>query len=88
MMALVWVCVFVHRDLWTTGINKCRQVSSRSKTYLHCSLAVMAADLGKLAEARAWFREGTRLADGRASCALWHAWAMTEAKLGDSSAVR
>eukprot|EP00878_Enallax_costatus_P009184 GHUV01009601.1.p1 GENE.GHUV01009601.1~~GHUV01009601.1.p1 ORF type:complete len:573 (+),score=203.07 GHUV01009601.1:762-2480(+) len=76
------------RDLWTTGINKCRRVSSRSKTYLYCSLAVMAAELGKLAEARAWFQEGTRLVDGRSSCALWHAWAMTEARLGDSSAVR
>jgi hypothetical protein len=48
----------------------------------------MAAELGKLIEARAWFQEGTRLAEGRASCALWHAWAMTEARLGDPSAVR
>ncbi|WIA17188.1 hypothetical protein OEZ85_014071 [Tetradesmus obliquus] len=76
------------RDLWTSGISKCRRVSSRSNTYLYCSLAVMAAELGKLSEARAWFQEGTRLAEGRCSCALWHAWAMTEARLGDPSAVR
>ena len=76
------------RDLWTSGITKCRRVSSRSNTYLYCSLAVMAAELGKLNEARAWFQEGTRLTEGRGSCALWHAWAMTEARLGDASAVR
>eukprot|EP00882_Tetradesmus_deserticola_P020389 GHRQ01022028.1.p1 GENE.GHRQ01022028.1~~GHRQ01022028.1.p1 ORF type:complete len:331 (+),score=89.53 GHRQ01022028.1:166-1158(+) len=76
------------RDLWTSGISKCRRVKSRSNTYLYCSLAVMAAELGKLSEARAWFQEGTRMAEGRASCALWHAWAMTEARLGDPSAVR
>lgn len=29
-----------------------------------------------------------RLAEGRSSCALWHAWAMTEGRLGDPSAVR
>ena len=29
-----------------------------------------------------------RLVDGRSSCALWHAWAMTESRLGDPTAVR
>lgn len=29
-----------------------------------------------------------RLVEGRSSCALWHAWAMTESRLGDPSAVR
>jgi hypothetical protein len=77
-----------HSDLWTTGVSKCRRASGRTNTYLYCSLAVMAAELGKLAEARAWFQEGTRLAGGRSSCALWHAWAVTESRLGDGSAVR
>jgi hypothetical protein len=54
------MCAACCRDLWTSGINKCRRVSSRSNTYLYCSLAVMAAELGKLSEARAWFQEGTR----------------------------
>jgi hypothetical protein len=35
----------------------------KAVTYLYCSLAVMAAELGKLQEARAWFQEGTRCAD-------------------------
>jgi hypothetical protein len=48
----------------------------------------MAGELGKLAEARAWFEEGTRLHEGRASCALWHAWALLESRIGDASAVR
>jgi hypothetical protein len=29
-----------------------------------------------------------RLVEGRSSCALWHAWGMTESRLGDPSAVR
>jgi hypothetical protein len=28
------------------------------------------------------------LVEGRSSCALWHAWGMTESRLGDPSAVR
>jgi tetratricopeptide (TPR) repeat protein len=48
----------------------------------------MAAELGKLGEARSWFEEGTRTNLGKASCALWHAWAMVEARIGDPAAVR
>jgi hypothetical protein len=48
------------RDLWTNGIQRCSKAPTRSTTYLYCSLAVMAAELGKLSEARAWFQEGTR----------------------------
>jgi hypothetical protein len=54
------VCCVSRRDLWTNGIQRCRKVPNRSSTYLYCSLAVMAAELGKLSEARAWFQEGTR----------------------------
>lgn len=50
----------IRRDLWTNGIQRCRKLPTRSTTYLYCSLAVMAAELGKLTEARAWFQEGTR----------------------------
>lgn len=64
-VCLLNVCVYLSdvcscRDLWTSGIQKCRKVPTRSTLYLYCSLAVMAAELGKLSEARAWFQEGTR----------------------------
>jgi tetratricopeptide (TPR) repeat protein len=78
------------RDLWTRGIQRCRGSPTRQTAYLHCSLAVMAAELGRLGEARAWFEEGTRAnggggegAGGARSCALWHAWAVAEARAGD-----
>eukprot|EP00879_Flechtneria_rotunda_P007512 GHRR01007881.1.p1 GENE.GHRR01007881.1~~GHRR01007881.1.p1 ORF type:complete len:435 (+),score=105.09 GHRR01007881.1:765-2069(+) len=76
------------RDLWTTGISKCRKAPGKQTNYLYCSLAVMAAELRKLSEARAWFQEGTNRAEGKSSCALWHAWAMTEAHLGEPAAAR
>lgn len=76
------------RDLWTKGIQKCRRAPQKSNSYLYCSLAVMAAELGKLGEARSWFEEGTRTNLGKTSCALWHAWAMVEARIGDPAAVR
>ncbi|GBF99253.1 mRNA maturation factor [Raphidocelis subcapitata] len=76
------------RDLWTRGIQKCRRAPQKSNTYLYCSLAVMAAELGKLGEARSWFEEGTRTNLGKGSCALWHAWATVEARIGDPAAVR
>ena len=63
LLSLLLLCWCVHtcvRDLWTNGIQKCRKVPTRSINYLYCSLAVMAAELGKLSEARAWFQEGTR----------------------------
>lgn len=78
----------VCRDLWTRSIQKCRRSPTKQNVYLYCSLAVMAAELGKREEARAWFEEGTRLNEGASSCALWHAWAVMEARIGDPSAVR
>lgn len=48
----------------------------------------MAAELGRVEEARAWFEEGTRTLEGAASVALWQAWAVLEAKQGDPAAVR
>ena len=76
------------RDLWTTGIQRCQKGPGKDDCYLYCSLAVMAGQLGKLTEARAWFEEGTRLNMGKKSCALWHAWAMMESRIGDGTAVR
>jgi len=81
-------CCLLFRDLWTTGIQKCRSRAGKNKAYIYCSLAVMASELGKREEARAWFEEGTRLSGAAACCALWHAWVVMEARVGDASAVR
>jgi hypothetical protein len=35
------------------------------------AMQVMAAELGRLEEARSWFEEGTSSAEGAASVALW-----------------
>lgn len=76
------------RDLWSRGIQKCRKNVDKHVPYLYCSLGVMAAELGRIEEARAWFEEGTRMRYGITSHALWHAWAMVEARQGDETAVR
>jgi len=76
------------RDLWMQGIQKCRRKSQSQNAYLYNALAVMAAELGRVEEARAWFEEGTRTLEGAASVALWQAWAVLEAKQGDPTAVR
>jgi len=76
------------RDLWMKGIQLCRRTPQRSNPYLYNSLACLAAELGKTEEARAWFEEGTRTAEGGSSVALWQAWAVMEARQGDATAVR
>ncbi|MEW5298917.1 MAG: hypothetical protein WDW36_001987 [Sanguina aurantia] len=76
------------RDLWMKGIQLCRKKPTSSVAYLYNGLAVMAAQLGKVDEARAWFEEGTTTAYGEASVALWQAWAVLEANQGDPTAVR
>lgn len=76
------------RDRWLQGIQNCRKTAQKSVVYLYQSLAVMAAELGKVDQARAWFEEGTRTAFGPSSVALWQAWAVMEARQGDKSAVR
>lgn len=65
------------RDIWIRGIDATRPEGS---PYLFQSLAVLAAELGKADEARRWFRDGTKSTKGRASHALWHAWALLEMK--------
>ncbi|GIL88660.1 hypothetical protein Vretimale_17253 [Volvox reticuliferus] len=76
------------RDLWMQGIQRCRRKPQSQNAYLYNALGCMAAQLGQLGEARAWFEEGTRTAEGAASVALWQAWAVLEAKQGDPTAVR
>ncbi|KAG2482122.1 hypothetical protein HYH03_018929 [Edaphochlamys debaryana] len=76
------------RDLWMQGIQRCRRKPQSQNAYLYNALGCMAAQLGRLGEARSWFEEGTRSAEGAASVALWQAWAVTEANQGDPSQVR
>ncbi|KAL6753869.1 hypothetical protein V8C86DRAFT_419234 [Haematococcus lacustris] len=76
------------RDLWMQGIQRCRNKRQPQNAYLYNALAVMAAKLGRVAEARAWFEEGTSSLEGAASVALWQAWAVMEALQGDPSACR
>lgn len=45
------------RDLWLQGIQNLRR---NPNPYLYQSLAVLAAEMDCLEEARKWFREGTR----------------------------
>ncbi len=70
------------------GIQRCRRKQQASNAYLYNALAVMAAELKRVAEARAWFDEGTSTVEGVASVALWQAWAVLEAEQGDVKAVR
>lgn len=73
------------RDLWLKGIQSLRK---NPNPYLYQSLAVLAAEMDCVEESRKWFREGTRTVMGRASHALWQAWALMEQKQGDRSVVR
>jgi hypothetical protein len=70
------------------GIQRCKRKPQSQNAYLFNALAVMAAELGRVQEARQWFDEGTATLEGAASVALWQAWAVLEAKQGDPAAVR
>lgn len=52
----------------------------RPNPHLYQSMALLAGEMGYVAEARRWFREGTRALQGRCSHALWHGWAVLEAQ--------
>ena len=69
------------RDLWMAGIQRCRRRPKAQNAYLYNGLAVMAAQLGRVQEARAWFEEGTRSLEGAASVALWQV-RRSQARLG------
>ena len=74
----------VHAPRWLPypqGIQKCRRKPQSSVAYLYNGLAVMAAELGRVEEARAWFEEGTRTLEGAQSVALWQVregWSLAE----------
>jgi hypothetical protein len=70
------------------GIQRCQRKPQAQNAYLYNALAVMAAELSRVEEARAWFEEGTSSVGGGASVALWQAWAVLEARQGDPTAVR
>lgn len=80
--------LFLSRRPLLQGIQKCRRKPQNQIAYLYNALAVMASQVGRVEEARAWFEEGTRTLEGAASVALWQAWAVLEAKQGDPTAVR
>lgn len=65
------------RDLWTKGIEA---TLNDPNSYLYQSLAILAADLGRIEEARRWFRAGTKTLSGKQSHAMWHSWALMEEK--------
>lgn len=73
------------RDYWIRGIKNAKRSPS---PYLYNSLAVLAAELGRVQEAREWFQKGTKTQLGRASHALWQAWALLEAEKGDKMVAR
>ena len=56
--------------------------------HLYQSLASLAAGAGFMEEARAWFSEAVSGREGSRNAALWHAWAMAEARGGEPGAVR
>ena len=73
------------RDCWIRGIKNAKRSPS---PYLFNSLAVLAAELGRVDEAREWFQKGTKTEFGSGSQALWQAWALMEAEKGDKAAAR
>ena len=75
------------RDLFTTGLRMVPDGES-GKEFLHQSLGLMAAERGRLDEARGHFAAGVRSPWGRKSAALWQAWAVAEARAGDAAKAR
>ena len=57
-----------------------RATSEFPNPHLYQSIAMLAGEMGYVAEARQWFREGTSALRGKRSHALWHAWAVMEAE--------
>ena len=75
------------RDLWVKGVRSAPR-GAPPNPHLHQSLAVLAADTGYMEEARSWFRKATSHRVGAANAAVWHAWALAEARGGDRASVR
>ena len=57
--------------------------ASKANPYLFQELGAMAAERGRVQEAREHFREGTRTEAGARSAVLWQAWAMLETREPD-----
>lgn len=74
------------RDLLVKGLRLVPP--SRANPHLYQSLGMMAAERGRMSEAREFFNEGSKTEAGRASAALWHAWAMLEAREGNGDRAR
>ena len=74
------------RDLLIKGVRLVPP--SRANPHLYQSLGMMAAERGRMQEAREHFREGSKTEAGRDSAALWHAWAVLEAKDGEGDKAR
>ena len=72
----------------TTRTSSLAAAAPRPNLHLYQSLAVLAAETGFMEEARAWFGEATRTREGARCAALWHAWALAEARRGERTAVR
>jgi len=73
------------RDVWLKGIRKTKE---KPNPYLFQSVALLAADMGLVEEARKWFLKGTTTILGAESHAMWLSWALMEAEQGDDQAVR
>ena len=61
---------------------------SRANPHLYQSLGVMAAERGRVQEAREHFKEGTKTEAGAQSAALWQAWGMLESRQGNGDQAR
>ena len=74
------------RDLLVKGVRMVPP--SRANPFLYQSLGMMAAERGRTQEAREHFKEGSKTEAGGKSAALWHAWAVLEAKEGKGDQAR
>jgi len=72
------------RELWIKGL----QNATTPNEYLFQSLGVLAAEVGRVGEAREWFKRGTQELRGVSAHAIWQAWALLETEYGDESTVR
>uniref|UniRef100_A0A061RFL8 Psbb mrna maturation factor chloroplastic-like n=1 Tax=Tetraselmis sp. GSL018 TaxID=582737 RepID=A0A061RFL8_9CHLO len=72
------------RELWIKGLQR----AAKPNEYLYQSLGLLAEELGRIDEARMWFRQGTDRLKGVSAHAIWQAWALMEAKHGDPMTVR
>lgn len=68
------------KDCWIKGI---KYGEGRPSPYFYQSLALLSSELEMYDAAREWFKRGTEQVTGFKSYAMWHEWAVMEAKLGN-----